>query len=322
MWRARFRVMRTAIPGVLPTEAPPSAPVPSVRVREGALPGSWEPVSTHACPQQHTRGLIGALNAEWRQILVNPGARRAVARWSTTQPALDGYVDPAAVLDAVTRRGQDAVLLALLTLAREGDALAARIALQAMLGAAVRLARRTLGHAQGDLEESLSRAVAALWQVIRDYPLERRTCRAADGISLDVLAALTAKGRSRVEVPGGLPVELAEVPDDSSDESGLRGLFWAAAHPGADHACSDEQLILLLAWAVRRGAVSLGDARLLLRLHSPREPGVVVTCREVAEELGLGHAALRQRASRATRRLASAVAAHVYGCLDDVDLAA
>jgi hypothetical protein len=265
---------------------------------------------------------VGALNAEWRRIVVNAEARAAVAGWRTTHPALAGCADPAAVLDAVTRRGQDGVLLALLTLAREGDALAARIALQAMLGAAVRLARRTLGHAQGDLQESLSRAVAALWQVLRDYPIERRTCRAADGISLDVLAALTANGRSRVEVPGGLPVELADVPDDRPDDAGLRGLFWAASHPGAAHACSDEQLILLLAWGVRRGVVSLEDARLLLRLHSPREPGTAATCREVAEELGLGHAALRQRASRATRRLASAVADHAHGCLQEVDVAA
>jgi hypothetical protein len=267
--------------------------------------------------QQHTRGLVGALNAEWRQIAADPAARVAVADWGSTRPALAGCADPSAVVDAVTRGGQDEVLLALLRLAREGDPLAARIALQVMLGSAVRLARRTLAHAQGDPEESLSRAVTALWQVVRNYPVERRTCRPADGISLDVLAALTAAGRSRpAEMPGGLPAELADIPDGEPDDAGRRGLFWSVSHPRAAEACSDEQLVLLLAWGVRRAVVSVEDARLLLRLHSPRDPGATVSCREVAAELGLGHAALRQRASRATRRLASAVADHADGALD------
>ncbi len=223
----------------------------------------------------------------------------------------------------MTRGGKDEVLLALLRLARDGEALAARIALQVMLGSAVRLARRTLAHAQGDLEESLSRAVTALWQVVREYPVERRTCRPADGISLDVLAALTAAGRSRqAEVPGGLPAEFADIPQDEPEDVGRRSMFWAAAHPSAAGACSDEQLVLLLAWGVRRAVVSVEDARLLLRLHSPREPSTTVSCRAVADELGLRHDALRQRASRATRRLASAVADQALEVLGAIDLAA
>jgi hypothetical protein len=256
-------------------------------------------------------------------IVVDPAARAVVEAWATTRPPFAGCTDPAAVLDAVNRRGQDDVLLALLRLAREGDVLAARIALQVMLGSAVRLARRTLAHAQGDLEESLSRAVTALWQVVREYPIERRKCRPADGVSLDVLAALTAAGRSRPpEFLGGLPVDLADVPNDQTDDVSLRRVFWAVAHPGAADACSDEQLVLLLAWSVRRNVISIEDARLLLRLYSPREPGVTVTCRAVAEELGLGYAAVRQRASRATRRLARAVADHAYAGFHSLDTAA
>jgi hypothetical protein len=180
-----------------------------------------------------------------------------------------------------------------------------------------------VAHAHGDLEESLSRAVSALWQVVREYPVDRRTCRPADGISLDVLAALTGAGRPRpAEVPGGLPAELTDVPEAGPDEDGVRGLFWSVAHPRAAGACSDEQLVLLLAWGVRHGAVSLEDARLLLRLHSPDEPGAAVSCRDVADELGLGHAAVRQRASRATRRLAAAVAQQVGGGLGELRRAA
>ncbi len=301
--RARLPVMPTAS---LPTPAPAD---PLARSVPGPRP---RPAGQY--PQQHTRGLVGALNAEWRRLAGEPCAARALAAWAVKEPALASCPDLAAVVDAAGRRGRDDVLAALLRLSRQGDELAARTALQVMLGAAVRLARRTLAHTHGDLEESLSRAVTALWHVVREYPLERRTCRPADGISLDVLAALTGSGRPRPpEVPAGLPAELAEVAECGPDEDGVRALFWSAAHPRALGACSDEQLLLLLAWGVRHEAVSLEDARLLLRLHSPDEPGAGVSCREVAEELGLGHAAVRQRASRATRRLAAAVAQHVAG---------
>jgi hypothetical protein len=321
---ARFPVMRTAAPGPsAATRTPADLPVATARGHQDETFPSRRAVVAPRRPQQHTHGLVGALNAEWQRIVLDPDARAMAATWSITEPALAGRAGPAAVLDAVTRGGHDDVLLALLRLARDGDALAARTALQAMLGAAVRLARRTLGHAQGDLEESLSRAVTALWQVVSDYPVERRTCRPADGISLDVLAALTATGRTRPsEVPGGLAAELADVPEEQPDDLGLRSLFWAVAYPAGADACSDEQLLLLLAWGVRRGVVSADDARLLLRLHSPREPGAAVSCRQVAHELGLGHAALRQRASRATRRLANAVAHHVDAGLQDFGIAA
>ena len=316
--------MRTKTPSPLPGAAP-TGPVafPAALGPKNASPPPRTATLARRFPQQHTRGLVGALNAEWRAIVVDPAARAAVGAWAATRPPLAGCMDPAAVLDALNRRGQDEVLLALLGLAREGDVLAARIALQGMLGSAVRLARRTLAHAQGDLEESISRAVTALWQVVREYPIERRSCRPADGVSLDVLAALTAAARSRpAEFPAGLPVELADVPEDQSDDLSLRGIFWAVAHPRAADACSDEQLVLLLAWSVRRDVISVEDARLLLRLYSPREPGVAVTWREVAQELGLGHDAVRQRASRAKRRLARAVADHAYRGLRDVDAAA
>lgn len=283
-----------------------TAPAAPVVVRAGA------PAVTRPCPPQHTRGLVGALNAEWRAITAGDVATEAVAGWATREPVLSGHRDLEGVVDAAGRRGEDAVLLALLRLSRAGDELATRTALQVMLGAAVRLARRTLGHAHGDLEESLARAIAALWQVVREYPFERRSCRPADGISLDVLAALTGAGRPRLaEVPGGLAGELDDRADDAADEeAGARAAFWSLAHPPAVGACADEQLILLLAWGVRRSAVTVDDARLLMRLHSPADPGTATSCRDVADELGLGHAAVRQRASRATRRLAAAVAAH------------
>src|SRR5689334_12952927 len=270
-----------------------------------AKAGSVEPA------RQHTTGLVGALNTEWRQLLLDPSHPQRVARWRVEVPSLAPFADLAAVLDAATTSLDGTVLNGLLGLARRGDELAARTALQAMLGPVVRLARRTVGYADGDLEESLSRAVEAAWRVIRNYPVDR-ACRPVDGISLDVLAALTGPGRqSAAEVPVGLPAELGERSEDVAEADELREAFWAAVRQPGGRGCADEELIVLLAWAVRARVINRSEAHLLLRLHSPREPGRSSSCREVAEHLGIAHAAVRQRASRATRRLAAAVRAHI-----------
>jgi hypothetical protein len=268
---------------------------------------------SHAAPaaRQHTQGLVGALNDEWRRSVTDPSHRSRVDGWRCRVSALAPFADLPAILAAAVTRAEGEVLNGLLLLARSGDQLAARTALQAMLGPLVRLARRTVGYADGDLEESLSRAVEAAWRVIRDYPLDR-ACRPVDGISLDVLAALTGGGRQGVvEVPVGLPSDLGEHSHEIAEVDELRDAFWAAVREPGARTCSDEELIVLFAWAVRARVISRADAHLLLRLHSPEDPGRPLTCREVAQHLGIAHAAVRQRASRATRRLAAAVQAHL-----------
>ena len=279
-----------------------------------ALPAAYADAARSAAPpavRQHTKGLVGALNDEWRRLVADPSHRSRIDGWHRRVSALVPFPDLTAVLDGATARGDGDVLSGLLLLAGSGDELAARTVLQAMLGPLVRLARRTVVHADGDLEESLSRAVEAAWRVIRNYPLDR-ACRPVDGISLDVLAALTAGGRHGVvEVPVGLPVDLGERTQDIAEVDELREAFWAAVRGPRSPDCADEELIVLFAWAVRARVISRAEAHLLLRLHSPEEPGRPLTCREAAQHLGIAHAAVRQRASRATRRLAAAVRAHL-----------
>ena len=73
----------------------------------------------HEHPQQHTRGLVGALNAEWRRLTSEPTGGATLAAWAGAEPALAACSDLAAVVEAA-RRGQDEVLLALLRLSRRG----------------------------------------------------------------------------------------------------------------------------------------------------------------------------------------------------------
>jgi hypothetical protein len=261
-------------------------------------------------PRHHTGGLAGALNAEWRGIVSDPSHHLRMASWKQGADSLRRFEDLASVVAAASVGGDDhEVLTVLLDLARNGDELAARTALQAVLGSVVRLARRTIGHAGGDFEESLSRAVEAAWRVIRNYPVDR-TCRPADGISLDVLAVLTGSTRhGSAEIPVGLSADLGEWTEEAERTGELREEFWAVVRDRGGAVCGDEELIVLFAWAVRSGVITRDEARLLLQLHSPDEPGRAPTCRDVANHLGIAHAAVRQRASRATRRLAAAVQA-------------
>jgi hypothetical protein len=287
------------------------AALPAMSTTAEPSPTVLDAITAHRprrSPRHHTAGLAGALNAEWRRIVSDPSHRLRMASWEQGGPGLTRFQDLASVVAAAAASDDDhEVLTALLNLARNGDQLAARTALQALLGSLVRLARRTVAHAGGDFEESLSRAVEAAWRVIRNYPMDR-TCRPADGISLDVLAALTGGGRhGSAEVPVGLSADLGEWTEEAERAGELREEFWAIVRDRAGAACGDEELIVLFAWAVRSAVITREEAQLLLRLHSPDEPGRAPTCRDVGEHLGIAHAAVRQRASRATRRLAAAV---------------
>lgn len=256
----------------------------------------------------HSTGLVGALNAEWRDLGVAPSAHARLRAWAEGESAFAGFRSLDDVVRAIGTDGDDAVLHALLRRARSGDLLATRAVLQAMLGSLLRLAWRTRVHAGDDMEESVARAVAAAWQVIVTYPRDR-ACRPSDGISLDVLKILTGGDRGLPEVPAGLPADVGDPPVDAAEASERRSSFWAQIRSGRPPSCADEELVELLAWSVREGVISRADAQLLVRLHSPDVPGVVPTCREVAEHLGVAHAAVRQRASRAVRRMQAAVGA-------------
>jgi len=206
---------------------------------------------------------------------------RALGEWAAAEPALTGYTHVYEVAAAAGRRGaHDDVLTALLVRAREGDRLAGRTMLQAMLGNLVRLAVRTRAHAAGDLEESQARALAVFWEVISDYPLHRRSCHPVDGISLDVLRTLTRGHLVTQTHPAGLQAELPAdepAPSHMEGEHSARAAFWASAELGAVGECGDEQLIVILAWVIRTAALTADDARVLLALHSPERPGEPLT---------------------------------------------
>lgn len=243
--------------------------------------------------------LIRALNAEWAQLVQQPAGAAAARTWAGGDAALAGAGSLRDVERLAGGPDGEQVLAALLRLAQGGDRLAGRTVLQLQLGAAVKLALRTCHYAGGDLQEAKARAVSCLWEAIATYPLPRRRGNHAASLALDVLNRLTSHADNR---PGRAvrQAELLEV----AQEDLLQSLA-DRPEPTTDTDPAGE-VLELLRWAVRRQVLSADDADLLRQLHTSNNEREL-TQAAMARQLGISHAALRQRSSRATRRLAEAV---------------
>ena len=261
-------------------------------------------------PRRHDspRTLAGRLNMEWGTLSTAPGSCATVLTWAAARPVLAGAesLDDILVLiggpDASVR---DAALLALLELAQDGDALAGRTVLQAMLGKAVRIAAMVTDRPDmaGDRAESLSVAVTALWQVIATYPVAARPSRVAANLAMDTVAVVhrghtgsSHRRRSFLEVPHA-DVSAAEVRRPVGVQPGAEQV------PGP----ADAELFEVLAGAVRDGVLQLREAGLLARVYGVDEDGTPIDGRVVAAQEGVSWSTLRQRCHRLVRRLRAAL---------------
>lgn len=241
------------------------------------------------------------LNTEWSLL-----AERAVPRhWEVARRAVGGSLADA--LDVVDRARRsdpelaDTLLLDLLTRGADGDDLAGRLVLQALLGRAVNLARRAhrrgASGARGDLAQLTAAAVAALWNTIATYPVHRRRRKVSVNLCMDALSHFTALLDDRAP----------ETVDDHVLE-GEEPVF--AQHSPAPAV----ELLETLAWGIDTEAITTDDAALLTRVYCPG-PGQDGGAMAVARELGIAPATVRQRCRRATSRLTAAVRAHTASVL-------
>lgn len=221
--------------------------------------------------------IVEALNRDWDELVDRH--RGSVRGWSRSHGALAECHTLADVLLAA--RGQpDAVLAALLTSVSNGDQLAARVVLQAMLGRVVRMALRDPGAGIDDY-------VSALWCRILTYPLAARPIRIAANLSMDALKTVFHERRWLREG------EVTPWPPE---------VFW------------DEQHEVLF---VRRAADSVAAPDVL---RAGRDRGVIdeplhallvsvyvdeLTGSEAADRHRTSAQSVRVRCSRAVRRLAA-----------------
>ncbi len=261
------------------------------------------------------------LALEWVRLNQDPSTGVVIARWAIGHPVLASARRPGDVVDAIDRGApprKDELLGALIELFQAGQQLAGRIALQAMLPKLAYYAFRTrlAARVEPRTEDRFQVVLCEFWEVLSRYPVQRRTARVAANLALDTLhglARVTALPEhpldpemlARIGEPAGRP-EAAELgPDLGSDGvSAVRGL-----NEGPD---PDGDLEALLAWGVARGVVTDDEATLLRSVYAGGSDGVArgvsAGYRDHAKSTGLPPATLRQRASRARRRLATAVA--------------
>ena len=245
-------------------------------------------------------GIFGQLIDEWARLCQLPSTARQLRRWSNTETSLASFTSLQQLvtgIDEGTREEDDALLGALIRLAQSGQTMAGRTVLQAMLPKLTRFSHTTRPTSEStEPEDHRHVIVATFWTVLSGYPIHRRPSSVAAGLALDTLHALTADTRAAaVEFP---------VPADALDQ--VAGDHLEDEDPtGGDDLTSDADLLEVIAWGIDSGVLSGEDAAILTRIYLPEEKRA--TSFTVAAELGLSASALRQRCSRARRRLIVAV---------------
>ena len=148
--------------------------------------------------------IVGRLNAEWEWLGSSQAAE--IEDWIEHCLAFGDCRRLDDLLDRI-RRDPDATMRVLVGRCLEGDQLAGRVVLQAMLGKLVRMAVQ-------DREAEVDVYVGALWLRIRSYPLSARPRRIAANLALDTLKAVR---RERAGVRPGM----LQAHDDTSPASSL-----------------------------------------------------------------------------------------------------
>jgi DNA-directed RNA polymerase specialized sigma24 family protein len=222
---------------------------------------------------------VDIFERDWQRELNGPQLRSRFAAWREAEPALSSFQNPLAVLRFLRRAGssarKDEVLCALLRRAHV-EPVAGRVVLEAMLPGLKKLAGRLLIDVR-DREELWSVLLSCAWERIRTYPVQQRPRRVAANVLLDsmrgTLATLSSARRDPAALACKLPGELVAAP----------------AQEGVD---------AVLDRAVTAGAVSRDEAELILATRTDD-----VSLRAFAEAEGTSFVMVRQRRSRAERRL-------------------
>lgn len=252
---------------------------------------------------QEAAPILRQLSLDWSRLCALTSMRYTLRRWSAANPCFEGITslgDLVDRIDAGDEQEADRLLLGLVRLAQAGHQLAARVVLQAMLPKLARMSRTTRP-SSNDNRRRNDRAhitVATFWEVIYAYPVSRRHTRVAANLALDTLHRLTTDLRRPP----------ADIPMDPEETAGrLASTPEASSHHPTGSPSPDADLLEVIAWALDVEAITPEEATVLVRVYLPsaRDSSRAV----IAERMGISQSALRQRTSRARRRLIAAVRA-------------
>ena len=250
---------------------------------------------------QEAAPILRQLSHDWSRLCALSSMRHTLRRWSAANSCFEGISSLGELLDRIDAGDEeqaDRLLLGLVRLAQAGHQLAARVVLQAMLPKLARMSRTTRPSSNDDRRRNdrAHIAVATFWEVIYAYPVTRRQSRVAANLALDTLHRLTTDLR---RPPGDIPMD----PGETADR--LATTAQESTHHPAGTPSPDADLLEVIAWALDVEAITADEATILVRVYLPAagDAGRI----ELAEDMGISHAALRQRTSRARRRLIAAV---------------
>ena len=151
-------------------------------------------------------GVLRQLDLEWERIGNGLSGRTALRRWASGDSHLGGVRTLDELVQRVNARGNparsDAILLTLVSRAATDD-LAARTVLQAMMPAVKNLTSKFSACGAWSAEETAAEVVAAMWERIRSYPVERRPAKVAANLTLDTRQRVWRTGYKQVH--GRLP---------------------------------------------------------------------------------------------------------------------
>ncbi|MFI0742373.1 hypothetical protein ACH4PU_30505 [Streptomyces sp. NPDC021100] len=287
-------------------------------------------------PARAAAGIFGHLDADWAALCSDTRVRAAVADWLMADHLAD---DIAAVTDswvsalgpeqllaalrpASDRRSDalaDAVLRALLVRAAGHDrsaTLAARIVVQAMIPAAVRMTRGQVRPFGGRTFEAVGHLViAALYETARSGRIHHRPGRPAANLALDTLSRV-CRDLAADHEPAGEDLAAADhLADPAPGPATLahaREVRAAAAAAGLDEADAlDEvtasaarlELLELVLTAMEEGELSIADGR-AIAWHYRTCP---LPDSDAAARAGTTAGAWQRRRSRAVSRLRTAL---------------
>ncbi|MDN5764156.1 MAG: hypothetical protein L0H41_17845 [Microlunatus sp.] len=257
-------------------------------------------------PEWVASAIYRQLLQEWVDLNALTSSATTVRRWGRLEAALAGLVRPGDVVDAIDAAAAaqtDAMLLALIRLFQKGHQLAGRVVLQTMLPKLIRITLRTSPTSTDNAwtEDRHHITIAEFWDVLATYPIERRPAKVASNLALDTLHRVSG-ARKHEEA---IPVDPAEMPL----EDRAAYTFDHAASVGELSADSD--LLQVITWGVAHQAISAEEGSLLAAAYPP-SPGNSGFAAAAAERR-LSQAAVRQRCSRASRRLTEAVRTELWG---------
>ena len=261
-------------------------------------------------PDGVVSGLYRQLTQEWADLHAMSSTQSTVRRWGRREAALGGLSRPGDIVDAIDAGSNDRkneILLALLRLFQDGQQLAGRTVLQALLPKLVKTSAHAIGCTSSIdtwAEDRRHITLAEFWDVMSSYPVERRTTSVACNLALDTLHRISGVRRPTEAVPVD--------PQDLRDSGSLADHHqtWtsqpASTGPHPHELTTDADLLQVIVWGLEQAVITRDEAQLLATSYLP-DTAHGFGFAAAAHQRGLTQAAVRQRCSRAARKLTEAV---------------